>query len=930
MAKLRRTLLIGLGGTGVKSILNAKKMFYDNYGEIPPMIGFIGIDTDRPGLENAFVTANDGTVIALKRSEQLCISVDTPMSIYINGKDSGIYDWMPDCNVGGLTALSIGAGQMRSNGRFAVTVNENNVKQFLQNKLTEVNNASIIDNTKYDLLGSETEVHMVFSLGGGTGSGIFLNTAYLIKRLFPNVKLSGYAVLSEVFRTMVAGAMSARVKPNGKGAIMDLDYLAHLTPNSEPVKIKWFHEEDNVLGRAFDALYFIDNKNENNDMFSTVDPLCQMIALAIVTSVGELGVALASVSDNVSKLIADGTMDIRNKKAWVAGFGCAEIIFDGSRVASIYERKAMIQLINKMLNGGCDDPSIIANNWFDENKIRENLGKDDVIDYFMPKTPPYTFSEIDSPDNPMPECQQYIANRAMESQTKLDEKLSALQARIDESLATLMKTQADRECGIYLCEQILLAIMRQVELCDGEMKEEITNDFEANMPRLESALTTACKELEEYMGRLFKRNRKSYEEEVTDKTMKIAVAKREIERRKMARRFYSWLKVRLNQSMDRVEVIMKNLRAVRNECSDDIQRILRADSMANFFQFDLSAEKAESVECPISDIVFNNFTLAMQPEGGIASLASLSSHQTEEALLRFIRTLPKVKQYRNMTVDDALDELNDEELKTLVDKAVKKSLPLLPYSFQGYDADLRERPVECYYIGVANKERTRLNKNNLLYNLVPGAKDIQFSEVGLSNRVIIYRQLGVIPAFTVKALSSYETDYENWENSKYMGSHWDANLCRRMKKERFRLEPSSGPAPTKVLEAWINAIVYDLIQYDETIKQYRIKSRGLGGKALFNWQVDMGTTRVDAFRFMEDNFDILDTEIKQAIKDLDVPGPENPIKVLSEKAVKACRENTYLQTISKCPISLSDIQHYPQEMDLIEKEINYILDNISR
>lgn len=110
-------------------------------------------------------------------------------------------------------------------------------------------------------------------------------------------------------------------------------------------------------------------------MFSHVDPLCEMIALAIVTSVGELGVALASVSDNVSKLIADGTMDIKNKKAWVAGFGCAEIIFDGSRLAKIYARKAVGQLINKMLNGGCDDPATIANNWFDNTKSAKTSAK---------------------------------------------------------------------------------------------------------------------------------------------------------------------------------------------------------------------------------------------------------------------------------------------------------------------------------------------------------------------------------------------------------------------------------------------------------------------------------------------------------------------------------------------------------------------------
>ena len=84
MAKLRRTLLIGLGGTGVKAILDAKKMFYENYGEIPPMIGFIGIDTDRPSLGSASIEANDGTKITLSASEQLCISVDDPLLIYNN------------------------------------------------------------------------------------------------------------------------------------------------------------------------------------------------------------------------------------------------------------------------------------------------------------------------------------------------------------------------------------------------------------------------------------------------------------------------------------------------------------------------------------------------------------------------------------------------------------------------------------------------------------------------------------------------------------------------------------------------------------------------------------------------------------------------------------------------------------------------------
>lgn len=37
--KLKKTLYVGLGGTGVSALLKIKKCFVDSYGEIPPMIG---------------------------------------------------------------------------------------------------------------------------------------------------------------------------------------------------------------------------------------------------------------------------------------------------------------------------------------------------------------------------------------------------------------------------------------------------------------------------------------------------------------------------------------------------------------------------------------------------------------------------------------------------------------------------------------------------------------------------------------------------------------------------------------------------------------------------------------------------------------------------------------------------------------------------
>ena len=49
--KLRKTFYIGLGGTGMNAILRTKRMFVDKYGEVPPMIGFLGTVT---GMVQAF------------------------------------------------------------------------------------------------------------------------------------------------------------------------------------------------------------------------------------------------------------------------------------------------------------------------------------------------------------------------------------------------------------------------------------------------------------------------------------------------------------------------------------------------------------------------------------------------------------------------------------------------------------------------------------------------------------------------------------------------------------------------------------------------------------------------------------------------------------------------------------------------------------
>ena len=62
--KITRTLFVGLGGTGVKAILRAKQCFMDAYGEIPPMVAFLAIDTDK-SIRDESLPSRKGQIVIL-------------------------------------------------------------------------------------------------------------------------------------------------------------------------------------------------------------------------------------------------------------------------------------------------------------------------------------------------------------------------------------------------------------------------------------------------------------------------------------------------------------------------------------------------------------------------------------------------------------------------------------------------------------------------------------------------------------------------------------------------------------------------------------------------------------------------------------------------------------------------------------------------
>lgn len=932
MVKIRRTLFIGLGGTGMMALVKTKKMLYDNYGEIPPMVGFLGIDTDG-GVYSKGEDAADGTKILLKPSEQYPITEPNPQAIYKSTPE--VFDWLPLCNLNGLKSLVIGAGQIRSNGRFAITLYDVKLRDRIAAAVHSINSAAHIDNTKYQLLSNATEIYVVFSLGGGTGSGTFINLGYMLRDMYPSpqtVKICGYALMADVFRSMIQGAGSARVRSNAYGAILELDYLMTLDAK-HPFSFKWSQATQTVDYAPYDALFFIDNKNADNYTFEKSDFLCDAISLALVTGLGELSVVTASVSDNIVKDINEGTMDVSlkkngkvidHKRAWVAGFGVSEIYFNAAALANIFVNKARQNNIDRLLNGGGDDASLIANEWIDRNSIRENLGKDDVIDYFMSPAPNACLEEID-PANPSGDATTFYNKYCRENNQTLDDKFQTLKTRIELSLSDLVKVNINREHGVFNVEHILKVLVSQIKLCNGEMDTEIGN-LQQELVEADSSATTLIKEIEETTGIFSGRKRKELCAELCRVTMDRVIKNREIQRRQYARNFYNWLLNLFNTRLNRLVTIKENLMAVydasRNEVETERQRI----RPRCFFSEDLTALEVDKVVCSSGDVVMNDFIHFMEPKGGLSIFASETSGKVGQWLREFAFTLPKTKKYENTAIESVLRSLGDDELKDILRRAFMKSQPLLPYNYKGYDTCVSQPPTDYYYFGVSDHNKTVVTKD-LLSDIISTTGNVQYSSIGLRDRLIIYHQISVIPPFAIESIERYETEYADREQGYRGGAHWDMGLYERMRDDNFKLGIVGGDR-SEDLGLWIEAILFGLLTFDRERGEYMLRSRALGGRPLSQFRVPIGSTRHKAFGKFRENISQIRREVEEAIARQNVEGPDNPVTRLPKQCKDSVNDGTYLARFSQCPIAESELEHHEKDYNLLNEEMEYILDNL--
>lgn len=265
------TLLVGLGGTGKEVLLRLRRMIVERYGSLGrlPFLRFMHLDTDKnqTAFEQYDLRSADDPLyrdVQFTTAERVDLTISGGTGKYVEHLNNfpAVKRWFPaGGKIAHLGDLHEGAGQVRMASRlgFFDAFNHQKITSRLEQCRRELSDAAIpmqASQYGFDFDPNRNRVVIVASLAGGTGSGTFLDTGFLVRRYFPESERVGILLLPAFF-TGYPG--SDRVRANGYAALMELNHYTY----GHSFVADWTSQENSRMGPPpFSSTYLIDGRNE--------------------------------------------------------------------------------------------------------------------------------------------------------------------------------------------------------------------------------------------------------------------------------------------------------------------------------------------------------------------------------------------------------------------------------------------------------------------------------------------------------------------------------------------------------------------------------------------------------------------------------------------------------------------------------------------
>jgi hypothetical protein len=363
---LNPALIVGLGGTGKKTLVNFKETFLNSpqikkaYAQtpgrdqsLPEFIDLLCIDTDI--FDASQPEEDDDQSISSKLSESEYHQINIQNAGQITGNlDSDtygyLYEWFPQKLKHHIGQISQGAHQFRFTGRFGIFVDIQKIYQQIKSKMSKimarsnVNQDDIIvplTNKQGQIL--TPEFYIVGSLCGGSGAGMFLDIAYLMKMAYyqlsggkgkPNI--IGIQLTPEAFTQIAIDPnvnSTGRIEGNGYASLAELFYFMSKEkfPPSKSAKDIISQDRRNKfmvnygpIGKShdtttfgsvaeeppFDQMYILGTSNQD-DIPTYYSIASEFIFTKLAT---QLRQAQNSMLDNASQILGQKSSDLEGRQ----------------------------------------------------------------------------------------------------------------------------------------------------------------------------------------------------------------------------------------------------------------------------------------------------------------------------------------------------------------------------------------------------------------------------------------------------------------------------------------------------------------------------------------------------------------------------------------------------------------------------------------
>lgn len=839
--------MVGLGGTGRDAVLNVKRKLRQVYGDIPPTVKFLVFDTTQPTYQP------DGE--KLEGGEFVPIQVEDAAGLIRTQPD--IRKWFPDHGVPIRSAID-GAGQIRGVGRMALFANSKSVLSAIRNVVGKVRDFSVgrVQNDKYEVMGKHISINIVTSLGGGTGSGTFLDVAFLFRNsgLDSNDKIVGYLLLPSIFKSH---PFTDNVEPNAYAALKELEYYMCLEGQSINQKYGFGDEQISMEKPPFNLVYLVDNINKQNTEYREIEDLTEFLGTGLLLSCGALAKGSSDTLDNATSVLS-GLKKIQGKRPLFSSFGVSEVFYDGRRLADLVSREIALKLINIYEGEVNLDVSNEVESLIDVMNIREDRDRDDVIDAIIP---PSKLRAFELPDARKGAAQRIIETKTLYTNRAEEETLQVANKNFDnllqQKLKALRKELEERinsGYGITHSEKFVNILCGRLDAFKSMMLDE-RNEYEVRRKKTQSKYDVLVEDVKKAETKMLGTTRAvqeacaNYQRNAMNEAMEL----REKKRRERGADFYSNLLAEMKGWQSRVNEIKGHLSRLTQSLSNDIQRAQGKKPQIKAFAINLDdylLSKTETGTVNLSDFI----TWLKNSNRSITEWPDMQTPDVEKVILEYCGEQKVVKQLVDTDIETELKKLPEAELASIVTHLDEMAAPLWQYTVEA-----RNKTQTIYMFGVPDKDETIMRRKELLTKLTGSIENPSCVATGDPHRIIFFKTEVAIPGFTIHRAAKFREDYLD-ENAPF-NYHTDKNMEANFPD----LFPESDDEQGR--RYWSIALAPEDLGFGFIRKQgqyYYARSESMGN-AVDKYMVKLAQGRREAMKMFMSNVDLI-REIRESVE----------------------------------------------------------------